>query len=324
MRSALTALSDELRRLKTAGVKTVLVSEESVAALRRAVAAQRASGAASASTRPPAAPVVSAGAPIRAVTPAAPAPMRSEEPGKPAAPAVVAAAALPAGVAPVPEPTPFALPEGDKATRMAALRERVLNDPVCLAHVRPGKRVVVGVGSLDAKIMFVGEAPGAEEEVQGEPFVGPAGQLLTKMIAGMGLKREDVYIGNIMNWRPEMAVEAGGVQYGNRPPTENEMRYCLPYLQAQIAIVHPSLLVALGKTAVEGLLGFGKFKTLAEARSRWHEFAGKPLMVTYHPSYILREPTNRKKRMIWDDLLKVMERAELPISEKQRGYFLDK
>jgi DNA polymerase len=172
--------------------------------------------------------------------------------------------------------------------------------------------------------MFVGEAPGAEEEVQGEPFVGPAGQLLTKMILAMGLKREDVYIGNIMNWRPEMPVGAGGVQYGNRPPTEAELSYCLPYLRAQVEIVNPELIVALGKTAVDGLLGVGRFKTLGEARSRWHEFAGKPLMVTYHPSYILREPTNRKKRLIWDDLLQVMERAGLPISEKQRGYFLDK
>ena len=84
------------------------------------------------------------------------------------------------------------------------------------------------------------------------------------------------------------------------------------------------VLVALGKTALEGLLGAGKYKTLGEARGQWHEFAGRPVMVTYHPSYILREPTNRKKRLIWDDLLKVMERVELPVSEKQRGYFLER
>lgn len=187
-----------------------------------------------------------------------------------------------------------------------------------------GKKVVFGVGSIDAKIMFVGEAPGGEEEIQGEPFVGPAGQLLTKMILGMGLKREEVYIGNIMNWRPELLAAAGASQVGNRPPTAEEMRYCLPYLRAQIEVVNPDLLVALGKTAAEGLLGFGTFKALGDVRGRWHEFAGKPLMVTYHPSYILREPTNRKKRLIWEDLLKAMERAEQPISEKQRGYFLDK
>ncbi|HUR56545.1 MAG TPA: uracil-DNA glycosylase [Opitutaceae bacterium] len=216
------------------------------------------------------------------------------------------------------------LPTGDKATRWAALCDLVLKDPTCVANVRPGKKVVVGVGSLDAKIMFVGEAPGGEEEIKGEPFVGPAGQLLTKMIQGMGLKREEVYIGNIMNWRPQMPTAAGNDQVGNRPPSEAEMRYCLPYLRAQVEVVNPDLLVALGKTAVEGLLGFGRFKTLGEARGLWHEFAGKPLMVTYHPSYILREPTPKKKRLIWDDLLKVMERAGLPISEKQRGFFLDK
>src|SRR5699024_7514617 len=143
------------------------------------------------------------------------------------------------------------------------------------------------------------------EEVQGEPFVGPAGQLLTKMLQGMGLKRESVYIGNIMNWRPELPVGAGGVQYGNRAPTGAGMSYCLPYLRAQIAIVNPDVIVALGATAAQGLLGFGTFKTLGEVRGRWKDFEGKPLMVTYHPRYILREPTNKKKRMIWEDLLMV-------------------
>jgi DNA polymerase len=183
---------------------------------------------------------------------------------------------------------------------------------------------VLGVGNLDAKIMFVGEAPGAEEEVQGEPFVGPAGQLLTKMIGAMGLARAEVYIGNIMNWRPDLPTAAGATQVGNRPPTEEEMRYCLPYLRAQIEVVQPALLVALGSTAAQGLLGFGSFKALGEIRGQWREFAGTPLLVTYHPSYILRSQSNRSKRMIWEDLLKVMERAGLPISEKQKGYFLDR
>jgi DNA polymerase len=157
----------------------------------------------------------------------------------------------------IPAPPVVNLPAGDKTTRWNALRDLVQNDAVCRTHVRPGKKVVLGVGNLEAKIMFVGEAPGAEEEVQGEPFVGPAGQLLTKMIQAMGLARGDVYIGNIMNWRPEMPVAGGGEQYGNRPPTEEEMSYCLPYLRAQIELVGPELLVALGTTAAQGLLGFG-------------------------------------------------------------------
>lgn len=313
MRQSLHALTEELRRLKTAGVKTVTVSEESISALRRLVAE---------TSTDVAAIVPSEAGAEKAPTqnePAAPKRVVSERPS------AAAKSTLPPGVAPIPGACPVvSLPAGDKPTRWTALRDLVMKDATCVAHVRPGKKVVLGVGSLDAKIMFVGEAPGAEEEVQGEPFVGPAGQLLTKMIQAMGLKREDVYIGNIMNWRPEMPVVGGGQQVGNRPPTEEEMRYCLPYLRAQIEVVNPELLVALGSTAAQGLLGFGSFKALGDIRGRWHEFSGKPLMVTYHPSYILRNQSNRSKRMIWEDLLKVMERIALPISERQRNFFLDK
>ena len=309
MRSALNALTDELRRLKNTGVKTVAVSDEAVAALRRVVTARAAGGQ----------------KPRSAVAPASSSAAGSK-PGPPPAqirpPVAVVSHPLPAAT--LPAAPVVALPEGDKAARWAALRELVLKDATCCAHVRAGKKVVLGVGSLDAKIMFVGEAPGAEEEIQGEPFVGPAGQLLTKMIQAMGLKRGEVYIGNIMNWRPQMPTAAGAEQVGNRPPTEEEMRYCLPYLRAQIEVVNPTMIVALGTTAAQGLLGFGSFKALGDIRGTWREFAGKPLMVTYHPSYILRSPSNRLKRMIWEDLLKVMARAGLIISEKQRGYFLDR
>jgi len=308
MRASLTALTAELKRLKASGVTSVSVSDASLAQLRSVVAA-RASKSATPSVTP-AAPLT-----VAAVSPDAPVAYKAPERTFTAKPVAAPAVALPA-------PAPFTLPEGDKAVRWAALRERVLNDPVCRANVRAGKQLVVGVGSLEAKIMFVGEAPGAEEEVQGEPFVGPAGQLLNKMIGGMGLKRGDVYIGNIMNWRPQMPVDASGVQYGNRPPVAEELAYCLPYLKAQIEVVNPDVLVALGATAASGLLGPGPFKALGEVRGQWKEFAGKPLMITYHPSYILRNQSNQSKRLIWEDLLKVMERVALPISEKQRGFFL--
>jgi len=308
MRNALHALTDELRRLKTIGVKTVAVSDEAVAALRKVVANRKSEFATEAKTN-------------AEVRPNAVATKPDSKPHVPpatiAAKPVVAAPTLPAA-------RTVALPSGDKQKRWDALRELVLKDATCCANVRAGKKVVLGVGSLDAKIMFVGEAPGAEEEIQGEPFVGPAGQLLTKMIQGMGLKRGDVYIGNIMNWRPQLATVDGRDQIGNRPPSEEEMRYCLPYLRAQIEVVNPDLLVALGSTAAQGLLGFGSFKALGDIRGKWHQFAGKPLMVTYHPSYILRNQSNRSKRMIWEDLLKVMERAGLAISDKQRSYFLDR
>ncbi|QYM77672.1 uracil-DNA glycosylase [Horticoccus luteus] len=310
MRTALLALAAELKRLKADGVKSVAVEEATLATLRRAVAAQK-----NARVQP------AGESPVQPEPIAADAPESSTNSSAPPSPLPRAAAAR-AQDDTIPAPPVFALPEGDKRTQWEALRERVLGDPVCNAHVRPGKKVVFGTGNLDASIMLVGEAPGADEEVAGEPFVGPAGQLLTRMVAGMGLQREQVYIGNIMNWRPQMPMAGGGDQTGNRPPTAQEMGYCLPYLKAQIDVVKPALLVALGSTAAHGLLGLDSFRTLGEVRGRWHEFAGTPLMVTYHPSYILREPTNRKKRMIWDDLLKVMERAGLPISEKQRGFFL--
>jgi DNA polymerase len=342
MRNALHALTDELRRLKNAGVKTVAVSDASMAELRRVVKARSAfeTGERSGETgnrRPETGKVggsdgvtlVAAGGSERDHSP----PGREGESPEPVTavrspdstlkkptPAVVPKVS----VAALPPAPVVALPEGDKARRWAALVEAVRNDATCCANVRPGKKVVLGVGSLEARIMFVGEAPGAEEEIQGEPFVGPAGQLLTRMIQAMGLTRSEVYIGNIMNWRPQMPTVEGREQVGNRPPTEEEMRYCLPYLRAQIEVVDPELLVALGSTAAQGLLGPGSFKALGEIRGKWHEFAGKPLMVTYHPSYILRNQSNRSKRMIWEDLLKVMERAALPVTDKQRGFFLDK
>ena len=305
-RSQLLALNDELRRLKAGGQRAISVTDESLDQLRAMVRTESDEARA-----PVTSPAVAAEVAV-AVTP------------RPSAPAPVVRAAAPVpGVAPIPtEPPAIDLPEGDKAVRWAALRELVVNHPVCRAHIRPGKQVVFGVGSLDAPIFFCGEAPGADEEVQGEPFVGPAGQLLTRMIQGMGLKREQVYIGNIMNWRPEMPAVHGGVQVGNRPPTPEEMNFCLPFLRTQLAIVQPQVIVALGKTAAEGLLGHGTFKAVGEVRGRWRTFGSWPLIVTYHPSYILRNQSNSSKRAIWEDLLKVMERVALPISDKQRNYFL--
>lgn len=300
VREQLLAVHDELRRLKAEGSRTVICSEETLVELRQALAQAKAQP-----------QKTEEKIPVAAVVPAAPGSLG------PVVKPLVAAAATPA----LPAPATFTLPAGDKQARWNALRDLVTNDPVCRAHVRSGKKVVLGVGALDAAIFFCGEAPGAEEEIQGEPFVGPAGQLLTRMIAGMGLKREEVYIGNIMNWRPEIPG-TGAEQYGNRPPTPEEMGYCLPYLRAQLEIVQPRVIVALGATAATGLLGLGSFKALGEIRGRWHTFSNLPLMVTYHPSYILRNQTNRSKRMIWEDLLQVMERVGLPISEKQRSYYL--
>ncbi len=323
VREQLLALNDELRRLKSEGRRTVTISEDNLDQLRQAVAdVTTIETAAPISAEMISQPLVSAAAPT-AMSPVEPTSSRVRQPAPSVVPVPVARTVVPVyTTAPLPAPPVVTLPAGDKTTRWAALRELVLNHPVCQAHVRPGKQVVLGVGDLDARIFFCGEAPGPEDEVQGEPFIGPPGQLLTRMIQGMGLKREQVYITNLMNWRPEMALDARGEQIGNRAPSPEEIKFCLPFLRAQLEIVQPKLIVALGKTAAEGLLGQGPIKTLGEIRGQWHAFGELPLMVTYHPSYILRNQSNSSKRMIWEDLLKVMERVELPISDKQQNYFL--
>jgi DNA polymerase len=171
------------------------------------------------------------------------------------------------------------------------------------------------VGNPDAEIMFIGEAPGADEDRQGEPFVGRAGQLLTKIIRAMGFEREEVYIANVLKCRPDMPKGS----FGNRPPTPEEMQTCLPYLAEQIDVIQPKALVALGAVAVEGLLGTRG--TMRELRGRWHSYNGIPLMITYHPAYLLRNQSNTEKRKVWEDMLQVLERLEKPVSKKQRNYF---
>lgn len=321
VREHLLALTDELRRLKGEGSRQVSVSDTSLAHLRQAVAhAQREVAALGGASAESGGEAVSSPAVAVMEEPRRYAPT-IEAPAARPAPAVVRAPALPAR-------PPIELPPGTKPERWEALRQIVLNDETCRARVYPGKQVVFGVGNLDASIMFIGEAPGADEEEQGEPFVGRAGQLLNRMIKAMGLEREQVYIGNILNWRPEMGTRsADGYQTGNRPPTQEEMAYCLPFIRAQIGIIQPKVLVALGKTAVDGLLGPDRFKTMGAARGAWHNYESIPLRATYHPSYLLRQeglksgPALKIKRDAWEDLLAVMERAELPISDKQRGYF---
>jgi len=203
----------------------------------------------------------------------------------------------------------------DKATRLMPMREQVAVCILCPHLARSRTQTVFGVGSADAEVMFIGEAPGAEEDARGEPFVGRAGQLLTKIIETMGFTRDTVYIANILKCRPDMPT---GVS-GNRPPSTAEMETCLPYLREQIDIIEPKVLVALGATAVEGLLGTRG--TMRDLRGRWHEYHGTPLMITYHPSYLLRNQTPTEKRKVWEDMLAVLEKLGRPISERQRNFF---
>ncbi len=153
--------------------------------------------------------------------------------------------------------------------------------------------VVFGAGSPQARVMFIGEAPGADEDLQGKPFVGKSGKLLSSIMQALGLKREDVYIANVLKCRPPM----------NRDPRPDEARVCSPYLQRQIQIVGPSVIVALGRISAQLLLDTER--SLAELRRERHEYldTGIEVVVTYHPSYMLRRPTEKAKT--WEDLLRV-------------------
>lgn len=322
MRRQVEALVEELNRLKREGATHVSVSDQSLELLRGVIRSP--SGTEDPRGTEPDAPRVAVRYPeghvhsseaaktLTRIFDARQQKAPTVAPPEPASPPTKAEPAEPQ----FPPPPEVVLAEGDAAARWNALRDQVLNCPVCNAHVAPGKKVVFGVGSLEADIFFCGEAPGEEEATAGEPFVGPAGQLLNKIIKGMGLSRDDVYIGNILNWRPEHEKS-----FGNRPPTREEMDFCLPYLRAQIEVINPKVLVALGATAIKGLLGDESFTSVGRMRGQWRDFEGRSLMITYHPSYLLRDVQKRKKREVWEDMLQIMERADLPITEKQRGYY---
>ena len=203
-----------------------------------------------------------------------------------------------------------------KAEKIALIKARTLDCLKCPNLVAARKNVVFGVGDIEADLMFVGEAPGAEEDHQGEPFVGAAGQLLTKIIQAMGLNRNTVYIANILKCRPDTP----GQTSGNRKPTPAEMQTCISYLQEQIDVVKPKVLVALGATAVEGLLK--RTEGITRLRGQFLSYRGIPAMPTYHPAYLLHNQAITEKRKVWEDMMQVMEKLGLPISEKQRGFFL--
>ncbi len=213
-------------------------------------------------------------------------------------------------------PLPNSVVSQSREQAIAELRERALVCQKCPHLARSRKSVVFGVGDIHSPLMFVGEAPGADEDTAGEPFVGRAGQLLTRIIQTMGFSRETVYIANVLKCRPDTP----GQTSGNRKPTADEMKTCLPYLLAQIDLIQPKIIVALGGTAMEGL--FGETVYITKARGQFRTFRAIPVMPTYHPSYLLRNQALSVKREVWEDMLQVLEKLELPITDKQRNYFL--
>ena len=179
----------------------------------------------------------------------------------------------------------------DERDQFERLQKRVLRCTQCDELVRNRRTVVFGSGNPHAQLMFVGEAPGAEEDRQGLPFVGAAGQLLTKMIAAIGFNREEVFIANVLKCRPP----------GNRPPKPLEIENCSPYLAEQISLIRPKILCALGTFAAQTLL-----KTTApisSLRGRIHNFMGIHVLCTFHPAYLLRNPAEKRKS--WEDLKKL-------------------
>lgn len=235
-------------------------------------------------------------------------------------PVVRPAVKAPAPALVIPEPPVFTLPAGAKAERMRALIELIQACPETRRHLEPGQKPVVGHGSLEARILFVGEAPTPEEAESGRPFVGDAGEMLRKILAAAGLREQDVFLAPLMTWRPEPPTV-----FGKRPPTVRELAFNLPYLRAQVEIVRPEVIVALGAQALEALLPpapKAAAPKVTALRGHWQEFAGIPMMPTFHPNYLLHSPSLSNKRAAWEDLLQVMEKLGLPISDKQRGYFL--
>jgi DNA polymerase len=220
----------------------------------------------------------------------APAWHRRARPGFDRAPEAPAAAAKPPGA---PSAVAFASPEA-RAERIAALewRDFAADVDACVACAlsRTRRKTVPGVGDARAEWLFVGEAPGAEEDAKGEPFVGQAGKLLDNMLAALGMNRgRSVYIANVLKCRPP----------GNRTPEPGEVDACRPYLDRQIALIAPKVIVALGKSAATTLLAIDA--TIASLRGRIHRYGGVPLVVTYHPAYLLRNLPDKGKA--WEDLL---------------------
>ncbi len=297
-RQLLDATIQHLEGLKSRGVRHVAVAPETL----RALALPPAAGKSASANFKPQIPTAAVPSKIE--------PTISMPPKKSAAPVAPVKAVIPNLKVEIKSSSP------EKAAAFTALREKALACIKCPHLAASRTTVVFGVGTIDAQLMFVGEAPGADEDEQGEPFVGRAGQLLTKIILATGLSRSDVYIANILKCRPDTP----GQSAGNRPPTPEERATCIPYLQEQIDLIKPKAIVALGATAVDGLLG--KTLGITKLRGNWQTYRGIPLMPTYHPAYLLRNQAMSEKRKVWEDILKVMEKLELPISTKQRKFFL--
>ena len=337
-------LEEILQQRKLEGTSTIPVSRESLSQLENLPFALMRSGSLAVET--PAAAPVQAEPPQRSVTPVTEPVVEQPRQTAPTPAPTPAPSPMPQAVAqPLGNPQPAANPYGELAVKVDqrgsvdvifpagdAVRDRLNNlfrivkgDTGLLSVPTLRDQLVFATGDPTADMMFVGEAPGEEEEKQKKPFVGPAGQKLEGIIKAMGLGLDKVYISNILKYRPK--IGDGRFQGPkNRKPTPEEMAMSVIYVRSDIEVIKPKVIVALGGTAAEGLLDIAG--SVSSMRGQGYQLDGIPVVVTYHPSYLIRIEDDQdkqrvlgEKRKVWEDMLRAMEKIGLPISDAQRGFF---
>lgn len=291
---AIDALLEELYRQKAAGVKRVSVSDESVALLKEL-----------------------AGGATVAVAPKLTAPATIAPVVKPVTRPATSAAKNEGTIIvsiPLPDPPVVKLPSGTKAEQLLWLQKTIAACEVTQKHLE-GKKVLFGRGSESAKVFFVGEAPSLEEVEANRSFVGPGGELLSKIISATGLTEKECYFANLMTWRPKPPTA-----FGKRPPNASEVAFNRPYLLAQIEIIKPQIIVAVGAQAFGALTHLTT--PIMQIRGQWQKVDGLEVLPTLHPNYLLHSPSLSNKRLVWEDFMQIMTKLGMPISDKQQAYFL--
>ena len=288
---AIDALLEELYRQKAAGVKRVNVSEESIQLLKDLASGRPQSNPINPSSSSQVAPSMN-----RPATPAS----------KKVEPMIVSDL--------LPNPPVLKLPSGTKAEQLLWLQKTINSCEVTQKYLE-GKKAVFGYGSPDAKVFFVGEAPSLEEMEAQRPFVGLGGELLNKIISATGLTDKECYFSNLMSWRPKPPTA-----FGKRPPSASEMAFNRPYLLAQIQIIKPQIVVAVGAQAFGALTH--STTPIMQIRGQWQTIDGLDVLPTLHPNYLLHSPSLSNKRLVWEDFMQIMKKLGMPISEKQKAYFL--
>ncbi len=291
---AIDALLEELYRQKAAGVKRVSVSDESVALLK-----ELAGGAAVA-----VAPKLTAPATIAPVVKPVTRPATSAAKNE----GTIIVSVL------LPDPPVVKLPSGTKAEQLLWLQKTIAACEVTQKHLE-GKKALFGRGSESAKVFFVGEAPSLEEVEANRSFVGPGGELLSKIISATGLTEKECYFANLMTWRPKPPTA-----FGKRPPNASEVAFNRPYLLAQIEIIKPQMIVAVGAQAFGALTHLTT--PIMQIRGQWQKVDGLEVLPTLHPNYLLHSPSLSNKRLVWEDFMQIMTKLGMPISDKQQAYFL--